>query len=197
MSEAPASTPTPTQSQTAAKPDAPAGQQTGAQQPTHHQDSFDRGFGKAMEKFHAAEEAHKAELAKLNAQLADLGKSAKEANDWRFNALDQRAKAAGVTETVSKLAKEKGPSEYEAIIGEFEKLKPTQAPSAAPAPKPVAQPGGEVGGSDGINLNLDLLDPATNPNGMAAAAQAYKKACDQYTRPVVDAALTKRALARR
>ena len=197
MSEAPASTPTPTQSQTAAKPEAPAGQPTGAQQPTHHQDSFDRGFGKAMEKFHAAEEAHKAELAKYQAQIADLSKSAKEAQDWRMNALESRAKAAGVTETVAKLAKEKGPSEYEAIIGEFEKLKPaTTAPAATPA-KPVTQPGGEVGGSEGININLDLIDPLTNPGGAAAAFKAYEQAAKQYTRKVVDDALAKRAAQRR
>lgn len=196
MSEAPAPTPAPTQSQTAAKPDAPAGQQTGANQPQHHQDSFDRGFGKAMEKFHAAEEAHKAELAKLQAQLSGFQTQAKEAQDWRINVLDQRAKAAGVTETVSKLAKEKGPSDYEAIIGEFEKLKPTtqQAPAV---PKPVAQPGGEVGGSEGININLDLVDPMTNPNGIAAASKAYEQACKQYTRAVVDAALAKRSATRR
>lgn len=141
--------------------------------------------------FKEAREAYEPKLEKAKAKIGELESQFKAERDWRINMLDGRAKDAGVTETIGRIAKEKGPVEYEQVISEFEKLKAT--PAAPAVPKPAPLPGGEVGGSQGINLNLDLLDPATNPGGAAAAYKQYELACKQYTRRVVDDALAKKA----
>lgn len=166
----------------------PAAQQPGAsdaatQKPAQTQDDIQKirdGI------FKEAREAYEPKLEKSKAEIAALKEQFKAERDWRMGVLENRAKLAGVTETLAGIARKDGPESFEKVIAEFEGFKPKQQ---AEAPKPVPQPGGTVGGDAAAKLNVALFDPSKNPGGIAAAAKAYNDACKQHGKSVVDKAM--------
>lgn len=132
----------------------------------------------------AARKAFEAEKAKLladfgeqlkarDAEIAKLAGEFTAEREWRMQQLTARAKAAGVSEVAGKLASEKGPVEFEAVIAEFEAMKAqaTEAAKAAPAP----QPGGQLGGEESLALDVNRLLPWRNGGNPEPLREAYKK----------------------
>lgn len=135
--------------------------------------------------FKEARETYEPKLEKAKAKADELEAKFKAERDWRMGVLDTRAKGANVTETAMRLAREKGPEDYEKLIAEFEGLK-TSKP--AETPKPAPQPGGLVGGEELPGINLDDLSPSKNGGRVQPLLEAYAK----YGKAKVDAALAAR-----
>ena len=200
-----ASTGTPPQGQDPGTPQQAGGHDEQPKTDGFHQDSFDKGFGKAADKFRSDVEASNKRIDELTKELkaqkraavrsADAEKTAEELSAEVEKLRAELDEAGQRDESNKELFTGLIKDRFDALPDEIKALAPEgaspagvlewlrKAEKAAPQQKPAAQ-GGSLPDSTGLKLDPTIYDP-----GRGGSVTKYRQAVKEYGQEAVDRAL--------
>lgn len=122
------------------------------------------------------------QLAERDAALAKLKEELTAEREWRMGRLDEQARSLNLPESVTRIAREKGAADYEAIIADFAKQRPATPATPAPAPQPGGKVSGEAPPAMLGEFTAEQIDPMRN----GGSPKVYRALVQKFGRSTVD-----------